>query len=501
MKKKKKILSTLLIASYVANQPINVLAQELKDINANNIEQAKENLDVKPKSNSLLDVYLDGSKDISGSGTTQDDAVNNFEEALDLVAPYGAIYVTGDVVIPDNVNMPDKTIVIKQQEGKSKGKLNFGKKLYINNYLYVHDIEMEFYSSDKDCIFVNGNALETHNVEIKGRPNIFIGSEDKDIDPMKTGALYILNDKLSNNAIGNINLGGKNGHTIYTSSLLIRGVNVEGTISGKNVTGVMSSVSVENSSIVNSIENIYRLFVGGENTQLYIKGGLKNVLELYSDGTIKVNNGSTTDVGYIYGSTTLDIEVADNDKLIEGTYIRCKRNVEDIKLSDRLIQLGYSIKKIKNNDFVSFDVSSNVSTNHAPVIKNLSEITIKQGTTTDLKIGVEAWDEEDGDITKDIVFPDIDLKTLTVGRHEVTYEVTDSDNNKTTMNRIINVLPVEYAKEDINKDGAVDVVDLALVGLSYNTTSKEDNWNANYDINKDGIVDIFDLVLVSKKME
>ena len=98
----------------------------------------------------------------------------------------------------------------------------------------------------------------------------------------------------------------------------------------------MSSVSVENSSIVNSIEDIYRLFVGGENTQLYIKGGLKNVLELYSDGTIKVNNGSIIDVGYIYGSTTLDIEVADNDKLIEGTYIRCKRNVEDIKLSDRL---------------------------------------------------------------------------------------------------------------------------------------------------------------------
>ena len=132
-------------------------------------------------------------------------------------------------------------------------------------------------------------------------------------------------------------------------------------------------------------------------------------------------------------------------------YATVKRNVEDIKLSDRLIQLGYSIKKIKNNEFASFDVSSNVSTNHAPIIKNLSEITIKQGTTTDLKIGVEAWDEEDGDITKDIVFPDIDLKTLTVGRHEVTYEVTDSNNNKTTMNRIINVLPVEYAKEDINK--------------------------------------------------
>lgn len=217
--------------------------------------------------------------------------------------------------------------------------------------------------------------------------------------------------------------------------------------------------------------------LGGENTQLYIKGGLKNVLELYSNGTIKVNNGSATDVGYIYGSTTLDIEVADNDKLIEGTYIRCKRNVEDVKLSDRLTQLGYSIKKIKNNDFVSFNVSSNISTNHAPVIKNLSEITIKEGTTTDLKIGVEAWDEEDGDITKDIVFPDVDLKTLTVGRHEVTYEVTDSDNNKTTMNRIINVLSNEAPKINGIKDTTIKVGEVDNFDLLKGITVKDDHDN------------------------
>lgn len=57
-----------------------------------------------------------------------------------------------------------------------------------------------------------------------------------------------------------------------------------------------------------------------------------------------------------------------------------------------------------------------------------------------------------------------------------------------------------YSREDINKDCVIDALDLALVGLSYNTTIDDNNWNSNADVNNDYIVDIFDLVLVSKKM-
>ena len=75
--------------------------------------------------------------------------------------------------------------------------------------------------------------------------------------------------------------------------------------------------------------------------------------------------------------------------------------------------------------------SSNISTNYAPVIKKLREIIIREGNTVDLKKGVEAWDFEDGDITEKIVFPEIDLEFLPIGKHEVSYEVTDSDGNTT----------------------------------------------------------------------
>lgn len=62
-------------------------------------------------------------------------------------------------------------------------------------------------------------------------------------------------------------------------------------------------------------------------------------------------------------------------------------------------------------------------------------------------------------------------------------------------------IKINYEKEDINRDGVIDVQDLALIAVSYNITSKDDSWNTELDINSDTIIDIFDLVLVSKKIE
>lgn len=484
MKKRKKIVSTLIIASTLANQPINVLAEELNDTNITNIAQIEANSDTEIKSNSLNEVYLDGSKRESGSGKTKEDAVNNLKEALDLVAGVGTIYVTGEVVIPDDMHMPNKVILIQQQEGGNKGTLKFEKKLYLNNQLYVKNIEMEFSSNDKDCIFLNGNLFKIDNTEIKGKPNVFIGSEDKNLDAEITGYLDINNDKLSNNPIGNINLGGKNGHTIEVASVYLKGVNVDGTISGGN-TSSQSNIRIIGSLSINNIENIDKLQIY-EDTVLDVKGELKKIKEINSDdGLIKVKNGASIDAAYMYGSFMLDIKLSDDENLIEGTYVKGKKILGDVNLSDKLISSGYVIKKINGQKSVSFDVlsktSSDASTNYAPVIKNLSEIRLKEGNTVNLKIGVQAWDFEDGDITKNIVFPDVDLRTLPIGRHEVTYKVTDRDNNTTTMNRVINVVKSEAPKINGIKDitikvGEVDNFDL-LDGITI-TDDSDDNLKA-----------------------
>ncbi|MGH4050596.1 MAG: S8 family serine peptidase [Clostridium sp.] len=54
---------------------------------------------------------------------------------------------------------------------------------------------------------------------------------------------------------------------------------------------------------------------------------------------------------------------------------------------------------------------------------------------------------------------------------------------------------------DIDNNGATDIVDLALVGLAYNSRIGYLKYKRILDINNDGIVDIYDLVCVSKSIK
>lgn len=54
---------------------------------------------------------------------------------------------------------------------------------------------------------------------------------------------------------------------------------------------------------------------------------------------------------------------------------------------------------------------------------------------------------------------------------------------------------------DTNKDGEINLVNLANVESKYNIRSKDAGWSADYDFNKDNIIDIYDLVKVSLSIE
>ncbi|MBU3103139.1 Ig-like domain repeat protein [Clostridium gasigenes] len=53
----------------------------------------------------------------------------------------------------------------------------------------------------------------------------------------------------------------------------------------------------------------------------------------------------------------------------------------------------------------------------------------------------------------------------------------------------------DYVKEDINKDGEIDILDLSQIALKYNETSYLGSENTRYDMNDDEIIDIYDLVI------
>jgi len=50
---------------------------------------------------------------------------------------------------------------------------------------------------------------------------------------------------------------------------------------------------------------------------------------------------------------------------------------------------------------------------------------------------------------------------------------------------------------DINNDGIVDIFDVVLAALAFDSRPGDDNWNQAADLNNDDVVDIFDIVLLA----
>lgn len=51
---------------------------------------------------------------------------------------------------------------------------------------------------------------------------------------------------------------------------------------------------------------------------------------------------------------------------------------------------------------------------------------------------------------------------------------------------------------DLNKDGIIDIKDLAMISLHYGKSIGKTGWSSESDLNSDGIIDIYDLSLVSR---
>lgn len=81
-------------------------------------------------------------------------------------------------------------------------------------------------------------------------------------------------------------------------------------------------------------------------------------------------------------------------------------------------------------------------TNQLPEITGLDDIVINEGEGSgfDFANGVTATDLEDGNITKSIQIPTMDLSSLTEGDYSVEYTVTDSDKNTVIVSRKVIVL-------------------------------------------------------------
>ncbi|MBA3925592.1 immunoglobulin-like domain-containing protein [Listeria rustica] len=87
----------------------------------------------------------------------------------------------------------------------------------------------------------------------------------------------------------------------------------------------------------------------------------------------------------------------------------------------------------------------------APVIAGQDTITLQPGATFDPMVGMEATDEEDGDVAANITVVQNDVDTSKSGSYKVIYEVTDKDGNKTTFTStvIVEGAPVFSGAADV----------------------------------------------------
>lgn len=87
--------------------------------------------------------------------------------------------------------------------------------------------------------------------------------------------------------------------------------------------------------------------------------------------------------------------------------------------------------------------SSYYSSENKPEFYGLTKTIIQKGdlfSPNDSKFRIFARDFEDGDLTNSIIVTKNNVNSNEIGSYEVSYEVADSDNNKTTLNVIVEVI-------------------------------------------------------------
>ncbi|MBC1227037.1 LPXTG cell wall anchor domain-containing protein [Listeria booriae] len=140
------------------------------------------------------------------------------------------------------------------------------------------------------------------------------------------------------------------------------------------------------------------------------------------------------------GDLTSDIQVIANDVNPdqEGTY-----------------SVTYSVTDSDNNTTTK-QVSVTVTSNELPVI-TATDHTIKKGSNFDPMSEVSATDKEDGDLTNAIKITANNVNTNKEGIYQITYSVTDSDDNTTTKDVTVivtsNEKPAIQAEDQTIKKG------------------------------------------------
>ncbi|MDD4035848.1 MAG: DUF5011 domain-containing protein [Bacilli bacterium] len=181
-----------------------------------------------------------------------------------------------------------------------------------------------------------------------------------------------------------------------------------------------------------------------------------------------------------------------------GTYSGTKTDKIDFAVPG-VYRIDYFYKDKSNNDIYATRWIF-IEGNNAPVLTVPAETKIKVGGAIDLRLGVSAHDQEDGDMTNKIIINPTSIDTNVTGTYTITYNVSDKYGNKANeVTRTIIVEPNDnfiffkvsyYTITDNN-----DIIIKAHIGIDGDTTGYEFQykWHTQANIQENSITNKLDL--------
>jgi PKD repeat protein len=104
------------------------------------------------------------------------------------------------------------------------------------------------------------------------------------------------------------------------------------------------------------------------------------------------------------------------------------------------------------------------------------------------------WNFGDGNITTK-TSPTITHVYRTEGNYSVTLTVTDKNGLSDSVTHIVEA--TSLPPWDLNKDGVIDIVDVATVAYAYGSNPGDPRWNPICDLDGNGTIDIVDVAMVA----
>jgi hypothetical protein len=102
------------------------------------------------------------------------------------------------------------------------------------------------------------------------------------------------------------------------------------------------------------------------------------------------------------------------------------------------------------------------------------------------------WDFGDGNVTTTIDAV-ITHNYTRIGSYSVTLNITDNQGELSTAVANITI----QLKGDLNGDGFVNILDISIIGIAYNSRPGDLNWNPKVDFDKNNFINIIDLTQVA----